>query len=296
MKRRQFIAGTALSAIAFSASGFIRFNGNSFEGACETTTDILGPFYRPNSPVRKNLILPGDAGLALELSGTIKHQDCKTPYKNAKIELWHCDNEGVYDNDSDAYKYRATSYCDEQGQYSFNTILPVPYDTGSGNFRPAHFHIMVTAEGYQPLVTQLYFADDEYIAGDMMASVAKGRVLTIQSLESGVQKVIYDVSMANKLLAETSVLTRLAGRYVQESDDQRDVEFFAENGVLWIKREPYGENLDYVGENTFSLPGIPNNMSLNFVFKPLASGTVQLTRTFTNAKGENKVNTFTKDA
>ena len=98
MKRRQFIVSTALTAIAFSASGFVRFNGVNFEGDCETTTDILGPFYRPESPVRSNLIIPGDSGLIVELSGTIKHNDCITPYKNAKIELWHCDSEGVYDN------------------------------------------------------------------------------------------------------------------------------------------------------------------------------------------------------
>src|SRR5215217_6365844 len=90
MQRRHFIKTTALSAVAISASGFIRFDGNRYVGDCETTTDILGPFYRPGSPVRNDLVIEGVAGTIVELSGIIKHNDCKTPYPKAKIEIWHC--------------------------------------------------------------------------------------------------------------------------------------------------------------------------------------------------------------
>ena len=85
MKRRQFITNTSLTAIAISTTGFISFNGKSYDGNCETTTDILGPFYRPDSPVRNNLVIPGSSGLLVELSGTIKHNDCITPYKNVNM-------------------------------------------------------------------------------------------------------------------------------------------------------------------------------------------------------------------
>jgi len=69
MKRRNFIKNTALSAVAISASGFVRFNGKSFEGDCETTTDILGPYYRPNAPVRTDLLIKGAQGQKVVLSG-----------------------------------------------------------------------------------------------------------------------------------------------------------------------------------------------------------------------------------
>jgi protocatechuate 3,4-dioxygenase beta subunit len=291
MKRRQFITSTALTATAFSTSGFIRFNGKFFEGDCETTTDILGPFYRPDSPVRTNLVIPGESGLLVELSGTIKHNDCVTPYKNAKIELWHCDGEGVYDNDTEAYRYRATSYCNEEGEYSFNTILPVPYDAGGGNFRPAHFHMMITAEGYQSLVTQLYFTGDEYIDDDMSASAptAKQRILEVQDKGDGSKKVTYHVTMAKKLLAEASVLKNLAGVYINEDDNDKKTELFVKDNVLWMKGNPYGNILDYVGNNTFRLPGLPNNMSLEILFEPLQSGSVKMTGTFTNAQGEKDI-------
>ena len=98
MKRREFLINTGLSVVAISASGFIKFDGKHFIGDCETTSDILGPYYRPNSPIRNNLVIKGEQGTFIELSGIIKHDDCKTPYKNAKVELWHCDTKAQYDN------------------------------------------------------------------------------------------------------------------------------------------------------------------------------------------------------
>src|SRR5688572_3711895 len=101
MQRRTFIRNTALCAVAVSTSGFIRFNEHHYVGDCETATDILGPFYRPGSPLRTNLVTEGAKGTPVELSGTVWHKDCKTPFNMAKIELWHCSPEGVYDNASE---------------------------------------------------------------------------------------------------------------------------------------------------------------------------------------------------
>ena len=154
------------SAVAISASGFIRFDGKKYVGDCETTTDIIGPFYRPDSPVRNNLVIPGEPGTLVELSGLIKHTDCITPYKKAKVELWQCDNSGHYDNASNEFRYRGTTFTDGAGHYAFHTILPVPYNDAGGPMRPAHFHLMITGEGYLPLITQLYFTDDPYLTKD----------------------------------------------------------------------------------------------------------------------------------
>ena len=57
MKRREFTKLASLSAVAVSTTGFIQFNGETYEGKCETTTDILGPFCQPDSPTRSNLII-----------------------------------------------------------------------------------------------------------------------------------------------------------------------------------------------------------------------------------------------
>jgi len=295
MQRRNFIQTTVLSAIAISATGFIRFDGKRYVGDCETTSDVLGPFYRPDSPLRQNLIIKGQKGDPIELSGKILHEDCTTPYKNAKIELWHCDGDGVYDNESDDFKYRGTAYSDQTGIYSFNTILPVPYGEGE-NYRPAHFHMMITTEGYQALVTQLYFVGDPWIEKDEMSSspAAKRRILEVQNLGNGTKKVEYNVSMAQKLAAEPAAIDRLVGLYTNEKDSTKTMELFKKDNQLWMKNEPFGQNLEYIGINTFTIPGIPPRHQLTFVFEPVLSGAMKLTETYSNDKGDKNVTVYLK--
>ena len=252
MQRRTFLKDAALGAVAVSASGFISFNGTKYVGDCETTTDILGPFYRPDSPVRTNLVIPNDPGTKLLLSGKIKHDDCVTPFKKAKVEIWHCSSKGEYDNSTNEFRYRGTTYTDDEGKYFFNTILPVPYGIGNGVSRPAHYHLMITAENYQPLITQLYFAGDEYLSKDPSSSspTAKRRILEVQTLPDKTKKVLFDVSLSQKLAPEVSSIEKLVGTYSYADHDEK-LQFFRENNSLWIKNKEFAYYLVYVGDNTF---------------------------------------------
>ncbi len=47
MKRRTFVKNSTLTAFSIAAFGAIHWNGKIFEGDTITTSDILGPFYRP---------------------------------------------------------------------------------------------------------------------------------------------------------------------------------------------------------------------------------------------------------
>jgi protocatechuate 3,4-dioxygenase beta subunit len=278
MLRRSFLKNTALFAVSVSATGFIRFNGKNYEGDCETTTDILGPFYRPNAPVRADMRIAGDVGQKVLLSGQIRHKDCKTPLKNACVELWHCDAKGVYDNESADFKYRAKTYCDDKGKYHFDTILPVPYDVGNGSIRPAHFHMMITADGYQALITQLYFTGDKHIATDNWASspTAKKRVLDIKNGTGGVKAVSFDVTMLEKIPADAAVIDRLAGSYVTTDASKKSVEFFKRDAFLWIKNNESingGYPLQYIGDNTFEEYG---QNPAKYQFTPNSDGSVKI--------------------
>ena len=290
MERRTFIRNTALFAVAVSATGFIRFDGNGYVGDCETTTDILGPFYRPDSPVRTSLLLEGAAGTPIELSGTVRHKDCISPCKKAKVELWHCSSSGEYDNTSDQFLYRGTTFTDDAGNYFFNTVLPVPYDVGGGIVRPAHFHIMITAAGYQSLVTQLYFSGDPNISKDPSSSSprAKRRILDVQTLANGSKKVKYDVGISDTLIVEMAALDRLKGVYTDEKDPDQKIEFFKKDNSLWIKNEVFGLGFDYVGNNTFQYPGTSGGESYNLQFDIMASGSVKVTQTLIE-EGQKKI-------
>ncbi|HSF46310.1 MAG TPA: hypothetical protein VLA58_09880 [Chitinophagaceae bacterium] len=275
MERRKFIRNTMFTAMAVTTHGYVKFNGENFEGDCATTTDILGPFYRPEAPVRTNMLVKGTTGQVVLLKGKIKQKDCTTPLKNACVELWHCDEKGVYDNESADFRYRARTYCDDKGNYEFKTILPVPYDVGSGNFRPAHFHMLISAPGYQALITQLYFNGDPHNAKDPSASSpsAKHRTLDIKEEKAGVKAVTFNVSMREKLPPDETVLNRLSGTYTRPGE--KDTVFYKKAGMLWIK-DPESINggyaMEYIGNNSFEIYG----SSVKMEFTPGSDGSVTL--------------------
>ncbi|GAB4025528.1 dioxygenase family protein [Spirosoma gilvum] len=300
MKRRNFLQNTALCAVAVSTTGFIQFTGEGYTGDCETTTDILGPYYRPDAPLRTNLVHKEDSGQEVILKGIVRHKDCITPYKGAKVELWHCDPGGQYDNTSSAFRYRATTLCDEQGRYEFLTLLPVPYDDqGNGVFRPAHFHLLISAPGYQSLVTQLYFSGDPHLSTDPYAasSTAKSRILTVEPVPEGRKQVSFNVTMTEKRQVEPRVIDRLTGIYIDENDKTLKTEFFKRGGQLWRKsgRVVYGLNYDYIGNNTFIQSGLPAGLVNACAFEFLPYGAVKMTRTQVTGKGVKTVNVAFKD-
>ena len=110
-------------------------------GKCSPTEpDALGPFYKPDAPVRQSV------GSGYMLSGEVKSSaDCKT-VPNATIEFWLANPSGEYDD-----SHRATVFSGEKGTYLFESSFPPPYYG-----RPSHIHIRVTAKGFRTLVTQHY--------------------------------------------------------------------------------------------------------------------------------------------
>jgi len=110
-------------------------------GKCSPTeTAALGPFYKPNAPVRQSV------GSGYLLSGKIQSSaDCKA-VPNARIEFWLVNPSGEYDD-----SHRTTVFSGEKGTYNFESNFPPPYYG-----RPSHIHIRVSAKGFRTLVTQHY--------------------------------------------------------------------------------------------------------------------------------------------
>ncbi|SNB47262.1 intradiol ring-cleavage dioxygenase [Geobacter sp. DSM 9736] len=115
--------------------------GSAAAGPCPPTEpDEVGPFYKPNAPLRSKI------GTGYVLSGVVRSSvDCR-PLPNARIEFWQVGPQGEYDD-----AHRATIISDSRGRYQLVTHFPPPYMT-----RPSHIHILVQAPGYQRLITQHY--------------------------------------------------------------------------------------------------------------------------------------------
>ncbi len=71
-------------------------------------------------------------------------------------------------------------------------MLPKPYTVptegpvgryleavGQHPWRPAHIHFKVTADGHEPLVTQVFFADDPYLDNDTIGAVKEALVRSL---------------------------------------------------------------------------------------------------------------------
>ena len=124
-----------------------------------TPENELGPFYKRGAPAATNLIVPGDPGLPLVVSGKVLDPGGK-PLAGAVVEVWHADTRGVYD--LEGYRYRSRLVAAADGSYRFQTLMPGHYPQRVAQ----HIHYRVSAPGRKVLVTQLYFATDPVFAGD----------------------------------------------------------------------------------------------------------------------------------
>lgn len=251
MDRRTFIKNSTLTAMSISAFGSIQWNGKTFEGKTPTTTDILGPFYRPGSPYRTNLIPNDSNGEILHLAGSVYDRDGKTPLSNVLIEAWQCDENMNYDNTSEEYKFRGATKTTEDGKYAFKTIVPVPYPDGD-EWRPAHIHLRVSSSNYQDLITQIYIKGDQYIAQDPAAGAPESisRILEIQKKSDGENIVSFDIVLSESYALDQAGFEKITGIYQLENGM---AEFIREDDLLIMKLNgQILEALYYKGNNSFA--------------------------------------------
>jgi protocatechuate 3,4-dioxygenase beta subunit len=109
-------------------------------GCIPTPPGSLGPFYKPNAPLR------GRVGSGYRLKGMVLSSKNCAPIPQARIELWMAGPEGEYKDD-----YRAVVIANESGEYQFESHFPPSYSQ-----RPPHIHMRVTARGFKILITQHY--------------------------------------------------------------------------------------------------------------------------------------------
>jgi catechol 1,2-dioxygenase len=168
-----------------------------------TSEDIVGPFYRPNAAEGDALCSDQEPGEKLLLNGKVLDQWGRA-IPGAKVDVWQADREGNYDindpkdalNPKFPYKFRAVQNAGPEGDFAFSTIRPGHYSIGENKWRTGHIHVKVSAEGYKPLTTQLYFEGDEHNDTDGWFDPA--RVVSEAPLPGGYTSARYDIVLARK--------------------------------------------------------------------------------------------------
>ena len=155
LTRRAMLATGALAAGSFFtldpvlAQQPLNPTPECHHGDATTLRQTEGPFFKPSSPERAELIEPGMGGQPIELAGFVLTRSCK-PVAGAFVDLWQADDKGAYDNSG--FRLRGHVRADAEGRYRFRTIVPGAYEG-----RTRHFHIKVAPAGGRLLTTQLYF-------------------------------------------------------------------------------------------------------------------------------------------
>lgn len=270
MKRREFLSQSGYACIAVGIFGKISGIPGRYIGDTPTTTDILGPFYRPGAPIRTNINPTGYTGQTFHFSGTVYKGDGITPYENCRVEVWQCDENRLYDNTSDDYRYRGTQLTGKDGKYNFITCRPVPYQSPEDPavWRPAHIHMLVSGNGQQDLITQVYLKGDPYLAKDRSSSspLAINRILNIQKNDKNEESLVFDIVMSKEFKPDDNVFEKLSGIY--SMDDKSLIEFYRKDDLLFLKwGGQFREGLSYKGNNEFT-GGVNNRTSARFEIKP----------------------------
>ena len=114
-----------------------------------TLRQTEGPFFKPSSPERVELIDAGMPGQPIELVGFVLSRACQ-PLPGALLDFWQADHKGQYDNSG--FSLRGHQFSDAEGRYRLRSIVPGAY-VG----RTRHIHVKVQPRDGRLLTTQLYF-------------------------------------------------------------------------------------------------------------------------------------------
>ena len=184
-------------------------------GATEST--VLGPFWAPEAPWRGfgESIAERPAGDPAWVHGRVV-DTAGAPVAGAVLDAWQNGDDSLYGvqvPDGPPGHLRGRFRTEADGAYAFLGVRPTPYRipddgpvgrllraTGREAWRPGHIHVMVTAEGYRPLVTHVFDAESDHLDSDAVFAVKPSllRTFTAHSADDpatpeGVSTEWYDV-------------------------------------------------------------------------------------------------------
>lgn len=166
---------------------------NHRKPAGATESSVLGPFYMEGAPEYDcGCDLAPEEEDKVTVAGMVRGTDGR-PVPNALLDIWQTAPDGRYhmqDASQQEFHLCGRIHADADGRYTFSTVKPVSYPvptdgpvgsllraSGRHAMRPAHIHFIVSAPGYERLVTQLFTQGDEYIGSDAVFGVKESLIV-----------------------------------------------------------------------------------------------------------------------
>ena len=171
-----------------------------------TPRTIEGPLYvagAPESTGHARLDNGNEPGETLVMRGRVL-DEAGQPVRDALVEVWHANHLGNYshfDKSQPAFNLRRSIRTDENGTYSFRSVVPIGYSVppegktqqlldllGRHGHRPAHIHFFVSAPGFRKLTTQINIEGDPYLWDDFAFATREGLVPAVKKEEGATGK------------------------------------------------------------------------------------------------------------
>lgn len=167
-------------------------NSRRPSGATENT--VFGPFHVAEAPIRAmgdNICLDGKGETCL-YEGRVVDVD-GNPIEGATVDVWSDNADGYYDvqqpDIQPKFNNRGRFVTGADGAYRFIGIKPVAYPIpddgpvgkmlsamGRHPNRPAHLHFLITAPGYQKIVTHIFDGEDRWLSSDAVFGVKESLI------------------------------------------------------------------------------------------------------------------------
>jgi catechol 1,2-dioxygenase len=179
-------------SVGLSALVCLLNNGNN--GQTETTANMLGPFWRTESPATENgasIVRSPTPGPPLFVNAVVR-DTTGAPVADAEVDVWHSSPEGFYENQDPVQanmNLRGKFRTGADGRIRLRTVrpagYPIPVDGPVGDFirlqrrhnmRPAHLHFLIYKDGYKTHISQVYVNDDPNLETDVQFGVTRALV------------------------------------------------------------------------------------------------------------------------
>ena len=175
-------------------SALVCLLNNGDNGQTETTANMLGPFWRTESPPTENgasIVRSPTPGPPLFVNALVR-DTTGAPIVDAEVDVWHSSPEGFYENQDPVQanmNLRGKFRTGADGRIHFRTVrpagYPIPVDGPVGDFirlqrrhnmRPAHLHFLIYKDGYKTHISQVYVNDDVNLETDVQFGVTRALV------------------------------------------------------------------------------------------------------------------------
>lgn len=177
-----------------------------------TENTVLGPFHVEGAPNREmgESICEDGKGKPCRVSGRVTDED-GNPMDGVVLDVWQTNDDALYSSQQPGiqpeFNMRGRFATGPDGRYHFNTVKPLPYSVptdgpvgdmlngmGRHAMRPAHIHFIITAPGYEKLVTHIFVDGDPYLDSDAVFGVKEPLIATFKEDDEG-WKTEFDFSL-----------------------------------------------------------------------------------------------------